>query len=68
MATTFGSRARLLQKSDYHVEGFIRVVQQHIFLADGREHVTVVVAYSFGNPGRKIWPQKIWARVEYQFF
>ena len=48
MATTSGSRARLLQELHHHVEGFVGVVDDEVLLADGREAVAAVVADALG--------------------
>jgi hypothetical protein len=51
IASTLGSRRRLLQEADDHVEGLVGVVQQHVLLADRGEHVAVVILHAFGHAG-----------------
>ena len=41
----------LLQESDDHVEGFIRMMEQHVLLPDRGKHVPAMVLDAFRNPG-----------------
>ena len=57
----------LLQEPDHHIKGFIGVMQQHILLGDGGEHVAIMVLHPFGHTRGKRRPQQIGAGVQHQF-
>ena len=46
----------LLQEAHHHVEGFIGVVQKHVLLADGGEHVAIMVLNTFGHARAETGP------------
>ena len=54
------------QKADDHIEGFVRVVQQHVLLADGCEHIPVMIAHPFGHPWGELRPEQIGAVIKHQ--
>ena len=60
-------RRRLVEKADDHVEGLIRVVEQHVLLADRREHVAVMVLHTLRHAGREGGPLQVAAAVQHQF-
>ena len=57
---------RLLQEAHHHVEGLIRVVQQHILLADRREHVALVVLNPLRNARLERGPEQVRPAVQNQ--
>ncbi len=58
---------RLLEEADDHVEGLVGVVEQHVLLADRREHVAFVVLHAFGHAGSEGGPEEVGAFVEDEF-
>ena len=57
---------RLVEKTHHHVESLVGVVQQHVLLPDGREHVAVVVLNPLRDARCKRRPQKIWPVFQYE--
>ena len=57
----------LLEEADDHVEGLVGVVEEHVLLADRREHVAVVVLHAFGDAGGEGGPEEVGAFVEHEF-
>ena len=62
-----GVARRLLQKADHHIEGLVRVMQQHVLLPDCGKHVAVMVLHPFRHARRERRPQQIAAAVQHQF-
>ena len=62
-----GIARRLFQKADHHVEGLVRVMQQHVLLPDGGEHVAVMVQHAFRNARLERRPQQVGALGQHQF-
>mmetsp|Transcript_9061 Transcript_9061/g.15098 ORF Transcript_9061/g.15098 Transcript_9061/m.15098 type:complete len:232 (+) Transcript_9061:120-815(+) len=58
----------LLQEAHDHVEGLIRVVQQHVFLADGGKHVAVKILYALRHTRCERRPKQVWAIIQDHFF